>query len=409
MKKNNIKIIVILILIIVFCCTTLSFAVSQSDINNQKSQKSENNKKINEVKEKKEEIKEIKDQTLKEVDSLTNQIADYQNQISELNYKIDSAGEKIKEAEVKIKEAEDDYKKKQETLEQRLVAVYESGTTSYLDFLLSSESLTDFISNYYILSEVTEYDNVLLEQIDSKKKEIEANKAELETNKAELTTAKSDKEKISVQLQTAKTEKNNYASKLSEEEKGLQAKIDQLQQDNVSIDQSIRSMQAQIEAAKKAAANKPASNNSNSSGSGSSSGAPSSNSAGFIRPVNSYVTTGWYYSSGRVHGAVDFGAGGINGAPVYAVADGIVISTASLTTSYGNYIILYHPNCGLFTLYAHGQSGSISVSPGQSVSQGQQIMRVGSTGNSTGPHLHFEVRNGSGTYSNRVNPLNYLP
>ena len=116
-----------------------------------------------------------------------------------------------------------------------------------------------------------------------------------------------------------------------------------------------------------------------------------------------------YYSSGSYHGAVDFGASGVNGMPVYAVADGIVVTTAALTTSYGNYIILYHPSSNLYTLYAHGQAGSISVSQGQTVKQGQQIMRVGTTGNSTGPHLHFEVRTSPGYYSNRVNPAAYLP
>lgn len=420
MRRSIIKKIVIYVIIMLLCSATISFSVTQSDINNQQSQKNENNKKITETEEKKEEVKEIKDQTLKEVETLTTQITDYQNQINELDSKIENANNKIKEAEQKIKEAEEDYKKQQDTLEQRLVAVYEAGETSFLDFLLNSESLTDFISNYYILSEVTEYDNTLLEQIEAKKKEIETSKEELEKSKAELTTAKGEKEKVSVQLKTAKTEKDNYASQLSEEEKELQSKIDQLQQDNVSIDKAIKSMQSQIEAAKKAAvAQAAASKSKNNSSTGSSSGGTSSgtstantaskSSAGFIRPVNSYVTTGWYYSSGRVHGAVDFGAGGISGSPVYAVADGIVISTAALTTSYGNYIILYHPSSGLFTLYAHGQAGSIAVSQGQSVSQGQQIMRVGSTGNSTGPHLHFEVRTGNGTYSERVNPLSYLP
>ena len=60
-------------------------------------------------------------------------------------------------------------------------------------------------------------------------------------------------------------------------------------------------------------------------------------------------------------------------------------------------------------MYAHGVAGSIAVSPGQTVTQGQQIMKVGSTGNSTGPHLHFEVRTSPGKYANRVNPLSYLP
>ena len=89
-----------------------------------------------------------------------------------------------------------------------------------------------------------------------------------------------------------------------------------------------------------------------------------------------------YYSSGGYHGAVDFGAYGVNGQPVVAVADGVVVTTHAWTTSYGNHVIIAHPN-GLYTLYAHGQAGSICVSEGQTVKQGQQLMRVGSTGNST--------------------------
>ena len=134
-----------------------------------------------------------------------------------------------------------------------------------------------------------------------------------------------------------------------------------------------------------------------------------SSSSGFIRPVKGYgVTTGMYYSSGAYHGAVDFSGAGISGKPVYAVADGYVVTAKALNYSYGNYVLIAHYN-GLYTLYAHGQMGSITVKEGQRVKQGQQIMRVGSTGNSTGPHLHFEVRTGGGSYSERVNPLNYLP
>ena len=179
-----------------------------------------------------------------------------------------------------------------------------------------------------------------------------------------------------------------------------------LKKDNQSIDAKIRAKQAEIEAALKRQQEQNR-NNSN-SGSNNSSSNSGTSSSGFIKPVNSYVTTGMYYSSGAYHGAVDFGAAGVNGMPVYAAADGIVHTTAALTTSYGNYVIIAHYN-GLYTLYAHGQAGSICVSEGQAVKKGQQIMRVGSTGNSTGPHLHFEVRKSPGTYSCRVNPLSYLP
>lgn len=404
--KNICKTIIgILVIIILLTYSNIAIAVSQSDINNQQNQKEQNNEKINEIKEKEEEVKELKDKTLSEVEKLNSQITQYQGQISELEGKINEANTKIKDAEDKIAEAEEDYKEQQNMLEQRMVAVYESGETSYLDVLLSSEGITDFISNYYLVSEVTQYDLDLLEGIQKQKEEIEAAKQELETSKQSLTSAKAEKEGVSSRLKTAKSEKNKYISELSAEEKKLQEQIKQLQEDNVAIDKKIQKMKAQIEEARKKAEEEKnkGHNNSKPSGGGTS-------SVGFIKPVNSYVTTGMYYSSGSYHGAVDFGAQGINGSPIFAVADGIVVTSENLgNRSYGNYIIIYHPSCNLYTLYAHGQNGSRLVSEGQSVKQGQQIMSVGTTGNSTGPHLHFEVRTSPGYYSNRVNPNNYLP
>ena len=96
------------------------------------------------------------------------------------------------------------------------------------------------------------------------------------------------------------------------------------------------------------------------------------------------------------------------GTPVYAAADGVVLTTKSITTSYGTYVVIQHAN-GLQTWYAHGQRGSICVSSGQTVSRGQKIMNSGNTGNSTGPHLHFEVRVAPYSYNGcRVDPRNYL-
>ena len=418
MKKICKKVLGATLIAVLLASFNMSLAVSQTDINNQKSQQQENNNKIKETEQKKEEVKEIKGETLKEVEQLNSQITDYQGQITSLDAQISDANTKIKEQETKLAQAEKDYQEQQDTLEKRIVAVYESGETSYLDVLLSSEGLTDFISNYYLVSEVTQYDTEMLQEIQKQKEKIEnaknsgtsqaqAHRHQTQKNsKNELTTAKASKESVAVQLKDAKAQKDAKVSALSAEEQQLQQQIAELQKDNEAIDKEIRSMQAQIEAARKAAEEAKKNNNKSNSNSGSNSG---TSSAGFIRPVNSYITTGMYYSSGSYHGAVDFGAGGVSGMPIYAVADGVVMKTAALTTSYGNYIIIYHPSSNLFTLYAHGQAGSISVSQGQTVKQGQQIMRVGSTGNSTGPHLHFEVRTYPGYYSNRVNPANYLP
>lgn len=407
MKNIVQKIIVITIISILLLYTnTLIVSNAANEISNYQAEQKQNESKITETQEKMKEVEKIKDETLKEVEKLNVQISDYEGQIETLDEQIVSTNKKIEDAQTKLQKAQKDYENQEKLLKERLVASYEAGETSYLDFLLSSESLTDLISNYYLVEEIASYDAELLDKIEKEKKEIEQAKQTLENSKKELATQKASKQSVSLQLKTSKSEKDKYVSQLSEEEKQLQSRIDQLKKDNQSIDAKIKAKQAEIKAALKRQQEQNR-NNSN-SGSNNSSSNSGTSSSGFIKPVNSYVTTGMYYSSGAYHGAVDFGATGVNGMPVYAAADGIVHTTAALTTSYGNYVIIAHYN-GLYTLYAHGQAGSICVSEGQAVKQGQQIMRVGSTGNSTGPHLHFEVRRSPGTYSCRVNPLTYLP
>lgn len=413
MKKIGKSLIGAFLILVFLTSTNLSFAIDKQALD---SQKQDNNEKITETEKKKEEVQEIKDETVKQVEQIESQIDEYQSQIDSLNNQISEANKKIEDTTEKLNQAQEDYEEQQKMLEERIVALYEAGDTTYLDALLSSEDITEFISTYYIISEIAQCDLDLLNEIDRKKTEIENAKKELEESKNQLTTAKQSKETVSTQLQNSRNEKANYVAQLSEQEKQLQAQIDEIKKDNIAIDAQIKAYQAELE--RKAAEERKRreeeakkQNGGSTSSSGSTAGSGATSSSGFINPVPSAyarVTTGWYYSDGRVHGASDFGSGGISGQPVYAVADGIVAQTAALTTSYGNYVIIMHYN-GLYTLYAHGQAGSICVSKGQTVKQGQQIMRVGNTGNSFGAHLHFEVRTSPGLYSNRKNPINYLP
>ena len=103
--------------------------------------------------------------TLKEVEELNSQITNYQGQISSLDTQINEADTKIKQAEEELAQKQKEYEKKQETLQKRLVYIYEAGETSYLDVLLNSSSLADFISKYYIASELTEIDTQLVEDL----------------------------------------------------------------------------------------------------------------------------------------------------------------------------------------------------------------------------------------------------
>lgn len=403
MKKIILKILGIVIVGMLLLQMPASMAASTTEL---KKQQEENEEKIEQSEQKKEEITAEKNKTVEEVEDITNQITDYESQISELNSKIEELNAQIEESQKKLNEAQNKYDEQEELLEARLVVSYEEGETSYIDFLLSSDGFTDFISNCYLISEVATADAELLESIQKQKEEIEQAKTDLENDKKEVDTSKTEKQRVTTQLEQIKTEKNQKVTQLTEDEQEIQAQIDELAEANKSLDAEILRVQKQIQAQIEANKNKGGSSNG-----GTSTGGGAVSNSGFIYPVPSgysRITTGLYYSSGQYHGAVDFGCSGINGQPVYAVADGIVVTAKSLTSSYGVHVIIAHYN-GLYTLYAHGQSGSLRVSAGQTVKQGQQIMNVGSTGNSSGPHLHFEVRTSPGTYSNRQNPLQYLP
>jgi len=392
MKKSLVlKMLGTLIVAIMLLQTTSAFAANVNDLNNQKAS---NQEKINETQKEKEEVAAEKKKVTAEVEKLNTQITDYENQIDELDSKISDLNSKISESQSKLNKAEEDYTNQQKLLESRLVAIQEAGETSYLDFLLSSEGITDLISNYYLVSEIATNDTQLLENIQKQKEEIKKAKEELESSKRELDTSKASKESVSVQLKTAKNDKDKQVAQLSEDEKKLQAKLDELRQANRTIDSQIQAAQEAIRRYQEEQKRKQQSSSSSSSSS-SSGGTTKAGSSGFIYPVPSgytRVTTGMYYSSGSYHGAIDFGSGGINGQPVYAVADGYVVTSTRLSGSYGNYILIAHAN-GLYTLYAHGQDGSRTVSAGQTVTQGQQIMRVGSTGNSSRTTLTFWSKN----------------
>lgn len=391
MKKIGLKLISIILVGIFLLQGNIVLAESTTDLKNQQS---ENNKKINETKEELEEIKEEKSETMKQVEDLTTKISQYQTQIDELNEEISSLNTKIAEAEDNLKKAQEDYERQEELLQARLVATYEAGETSYLDFILSSASITDLISNYYLVTEVATNDAELLDQIEQKKRDIEEAKQTLENSKKQLTTSKANKQSAATQLENSKKEKNTYVAKLTEDEKKTQAKLEQLQSDNDRIQKELKAAEEryrkQLEELKKKQEESKKNNSSNSSNSTSSSQTYNSGGSGVLQaPVKSgTITATMYYSSGKYHGALDYGVP--VGTTVYAAADGVVISRGSLSGSYGNYLVIQHTN-GLRTWYAHG-NGVFYVSVGETVSRGQAIMQSGNSGNSSGPHLHFEVR-----------------
>ena len=403
MKKMYLKVVSILVIATVIL-NTVSISYAASSIS---SQKNELNQKIQETKDNLNEVNSQKEESQNKVNDLSSQIDSYESQISSLKSEIETKTNEVNELQKQLDELEAEREKNQSLLDERLVTLYESGEVSYLDMLLSSADLTEFISSYYMIETLTAADKELIQNLENDKKEIAETQEKVNASLSEIETKKTELESVQQELSKAKNEEQTKVDKLTEQSHDLENDVEEYEKKMKELDAKEKAQEAALqkkyeEAKKKAEQGNSSGSNSNS---GSSSGG-SVSSKGFIRPVKTgKITAGMYYSSGKYHGAVDFGVS--VGTPVYAAADGIVVtSTWGGSDSYGYYIKIKHYN-GLYTLYAHGSSLVAKV--GQEVKQGQLIMYSGNTGNSTGPHLHFEVRVAPGGYNNRVNPLNYLP
>lgn len=403
MKSKSIAVLLIIVILISFG-SYYTLAATKTELNNQSSELD------NKIAEKKNEIEQVENNlssAMQEVQALVAQIASYEQTISDLRDKIETVSEEITQKENEIAQKQKETEEKQELLNKRLIAIYESGNTSYLDMLLSSSDLSDFLSKYYLISEIAEYDSNLIISLKEAKVQLEENKAELELNKQSLENAKAEQVEKQEALKAIKAEKDSKVANLNKEERALESQLEEFESDKKDV-------QAQLAAIAKREAEEAAAREAarRSSGSGEVYSGGSASSSGYIFPVaglsKSNIRT-LRYPSYAGHTGVDININ-VVGRSVVAVKSGTVaISTAMRRAdgsykSYGEYIVINHHD-GTMTLYGHMLSGSRTVSPGDEVSQGQVIGTVGSTGNSTGPHLHFEVRIGGSP----VNPIPYLP
>ena len=307
--------------------------------------------------------------------------------ITTVNSKIQAAEALCSELETQISDTEADIAEHEKLIEastekikERMRANHEEGNASYLSVLLGAEGVDDFLSRLEKVNTILEYDKKTLAEYKTEKADLEAKKAELEDSKKlqedTLATLKSDK----AENERLASEAESYFSKLSNDKAAATAEYNKAKAAEEALDAQLQAMLAQIA-------------NQNSS---------QVTAAGeymWPLPAGGYISC--YFGDtdpgGRPHYAMDIAISA--GTPIYASNDGSVV-TATWHSSYGNYILLDHGN-GKSTLYAH--CSGLAVSSGQSVSKGQVIGYVGSTGYSTGNHLHFEFRvNGQ-----KVNPANY--
>lgn len=391
MKKKIISIILVFIILQYFCIFVFAEDSQTNEITNSltnevslEDQKQEVDDKIDEANTKLEYVQEELSATLLKIQELEDKIMAYEKDIQELGNKMQTLQASIDEATAKLQVASQSYNEKSDLLAKRLVAIYESGDIEYLDVLLNSKNITDFLSRYYVIQEIVEYDNVLIQQVQEEKENIDLTRQKLENEQGEIKIIKAKSEQTSIVLGNMKTLQQSYIKDLSDDEKKLQEDITKFKQE-----------QAQIEA-QIAAAN----NNIN---------VDIQYTGGeMLWPVavsGTVITSDFGVREHPIQGIVkqhtglDIGGAPV-GTPVVAAADGIV-TYAGWLGGYGNCVMINHGD-GIVTLYGHGNEVLTEV--GKQVKQGDIIMALGSTGNSTGPHCHFEVR----VNGNYVNPLNYV-
>lgn len=381
MRKNLCIVLIILICFATIYTNTYADNETENNTVDLQTQRSDLQNQLNEANGQLNDVQSNLSENLQQVEKLDDRIETAQQELAEQESKITELKESIEEIETQLNSVTEKYNKQVELFKKRMVAIYMAGETQYLDVLLKSSSLSDFISSYYLISQLTEIDENLLNDLESKKKTMDLSRQKLENEKKELATIIENQTRTTRTLQNTKKMRENFIAKLSDDEKNLQTKIDEINKQYEEVNQQILAL---------------AQNGIDTAYIGGELAWPV---PGYTRITSKYAMrvhpiTGQY----KLHTGVDIGAP--LGANFVAANDGVVVK-AGLNAAYGNMVIIDHGG-GISTLYAHGSE--ILVEVGQTVKRGDPILKVGSTGYSTGPHAHFEVRiNGVTT-----DPLPYI-
>ncbi len=308
-------------------------------------------------------------ENLEQINALDAEIYNYEKQIEQLTKSLSQIEKQLEETETVLNQLQKKYEKQRKLLAQRIVSTYKAGQTRYLDVLLSANNISDFISKYYYIGKVIEYDENLIDNVLKQKKQMEQIKEQLETTSNRLKENKTEQKKITVSLENAKIVRSSYQNKLTAEELKIQEDLEVYQDELKLVELNI--LLATME----------------------------ENGSQYVGGTFAWPAPGYYTITSPYgmrnhpiihvytnHSGMDIGAP--MGSYAIAANDGIV-TTATYSNSYGNMIIINHGG-GISTLYGH--ASELLVKAGDVVKRGDPILKVGSTGWSTGPHLHFEIR-----------------
>lgn len=366
------------VIIPLFTAVTLSFGVPMSTF-----AESSRLQLLNQQIKEKEAIKSIEQ---KELNEINKNVRASENQLSSIKKQVTNLKSQSKKAEKDLGAAKKRVEEREDLLKKRVTAMYEIGDDSYIDVLLGAKSFGDFIERMEFVKLIVEQDTEILEENKRDMDLIEAKRKEINSSLSTVRQREAEYAKVSRGLSAQKAKQERVVNRIKSQIHDL----NEAKQDEINAAMAVVNK----------GANKYSNSNSNSNS------GPKYTGGKFVWPVQGTITSRYGYRSdpfsGRksYHDGLDIAAPG--GTPIYAAASGTV-TFAGTMNGYGNVVIVFHGN-GLSSFYAHIRNGGIKVSKGQSVSSGQYIAQVGSTGRSTGNHLHFSViKNGA-----KVDPMSYL-
>lgn len=342
-------------------------------------------------------LQQQKDSVQAEKTTVETELKKIAEEMEKTQSKLDAKQAEITEAEENLVQAKVEENTQYQSMKIRIKYMYENGNMEFIEVLADSENISDFLNKTEYISKLSEYDRDKLKEFQKTVKAVEEQEAALQKEYEELNILQTDLVNQQTQAQTLLKEKDvqlaDLSSQLGSKMETLQKLVEEEKRRQEEAAEAARQQQLQQQEQQ----NQNNSNNNTGSGTGGgstvtppSSGNVSSGSGYFTHPCPGMSYQSSYFGEIREfevggHKGNDYAAP--TGTPTYAAAAGRVI-IAGYSSSAGNWVVIDHGN-GLVTKYMH--HSSICVSAGQYVERGQQIGAVGSTGQSTGPHLHFQV------------------
>ena len=337
-----------------------------------------------------------------DVADIDSQVLTYAKNLASIQENIEEVEKTIGDLDEKLETANENYSVLNSTYANRLRSIYENGIPSIFELIITSNGFTDLMIKLNLYSMILEHDKTLMNTYQDKQNYINYIKGDIELEKKRLESLKEGQEEIKADLETKREEKQNKINELENQAKELEetSKLltEKRKQALTDIDNEMAKVMDDLAEQIK--------NGTSNTFTGSEFAYPT---PGFTIITTSF---GEVYNlvdpAGSAHTGADIAGGGINCTPIYAIQSGTVTTSGYSNYGYGNYVIINHGECidnnsSYISLYGH--CSSLVAKEGEHVEKGQLIGYVGTTGNSTGPHLHLAVReNGQ-----RVDPLKFFP